>query len=132
VAILSSLLPYPLHFNSLPIKGELLIIADRNLPHINSVLLLDSDCLTDTASITTFQSLRPRLIDLLINALRTETDSTNAQHLLVSLFTCVQDLAEHNALQLDNGCVTDSKVSLSTSGRGSDASGPNETQNSSK
>ncbi|RWS27777.1 Ral GTPase-activating protein subunit beta-like protein [Leptotrombidium deliense] len=80
ISILLSLLSYPLHFTDLAIK----------------------DCLAETASPITFHSLRPRLISLMINALQTETDSTNAQMLLAGFLLCVQDAALY---EKDNGNV---------------------------
>ncbi|RWS11211.1 Ral GTPase-activating protein subunit beta-like protein [Dinothrombium tinctorium] len=78
ISILLSMLSYPLHFTALPIK----------------------DCLTETTSVVTFQSLRSRLINLMINALQTETDSTNAQMLLTGFLTIVQDAAMY---ETENG-----------------------------
>ncbi|KAI1295337.1 Ral GTPase-activating protein subunit beta [Halotydeus destructor] len=75
INIILSLLAYPLHFSELPIK----------------------DNLSESSSLLTFQSLRPRLISLMMNALRTETDSLNSQMLLAGFLTCVQDAAEAEA-----------------------------------
>lgn len=66
--------------------------------------LIIVDCLTDNSSLVTFRSLRPRFINLLINALRTENDSTNAQLLIVSLLTSVQDFVTR---ELNSGNLAD-------------------------
>ncbi|XP_015788001.1 ral GTPase-activating protein subunit beta isoform X2 [Tetranychus urticae] len=68
INLLLSMISYPLHFNELPIK----------------------DSLTDSSPIT-FRSLRPRFINFMINALKTEHDSLNVQMLLGGLLVCVQD-----------------------------------------
>lgn len=72
IHLLLSMLPLPLHFHNLPIK-------DLSKPSEKPLI--------------TFQSLRPRLINLLINALQVESDSTNTQMLLGGLLLCVQDAA---------------------------------------
>ena len=84
--------------------------------HSCSFSPVKADCLAETAATCTFLSLRPRLISLVINALRTETDSTNAQHLLLSLLTCVQDLTDHETLNgVTSGTLTDGQLRAITS-----------------
>lgn len=68
IKLLLSMLSFPLHFNALPIK----------------------DSLTNSSSIT-FRSLRPRFINLIINALRSEQDSLNVQMLLSGFLICVKE-----------------------------------------
>lgn len=72
IQILLSALPLPLHFHDLTIKD---LSGSFEKPAIK------------------FQNLRSRLMNLLINALQFETDSTNNQMLLGGLLMCVQDSA---------------------------------------
>ncbi|KAL3187251.1 hypothetical protein MRX96_025563 [Rhipicephalus microplus] len=65
--LLLSMLPLPLHYGNLTLKDF------------------------GTNQSITFQSLRARLMNLLIGALQIETDSTNTQMLLGGLLFCVQD-----------------------------------------
>ncbi|XP_054153241.1 ral GTPase-activating protein subunit beta-like isoform X2 [Oppia nitens] len=72
IKLLLSLFSYPLHFNELPIK----------------------ETLSETPS-TTFQSLRPRLINLQIQALCGETDSINVQMILGGFLLMVSDVSNN-------------------------------------
>ncbi|CAN7993650.1 unnamed protein product [Ixodes hexagonus] len=69
--LLLSMLPLPLHYGNLLLKDF------------------------GSNQTVTFQSLRPRLMNLLIGALQNETDSTNTQMLLGGLLFCVQDATAH-------------------------------------
>ncbi|CAN8022400.1 unnamed protein product [Ixodes persulcatus] len=69
--LLLSMLPLPLHYGNLLLKDF------------------------GSSQTVTFQSLRPRLMNLLIGALQNETDSTNTQMLLGGLLFCVQDATAH-------------------------------------
>ncbi|XP_076306424.1 ral GTPase-activating protein subunit beta isoform X2 [Tachypleus tridentatus] len=71
IHLLLSMLALPLHFGNLSIKDISSASCDK--------------------PVTTFQSLRPRLVNLLTNALQHETDSANTQMLLGGLLFCVQD-----------------------------------------
>lgn len=71
IHLLLSMLPLPLHFFNLPIKA---------IP-------------SSEKSSLTFQSLRIRLVNLLINALQVETESTNTHMLLGGLLFYIQDSA---------------------------------------
>ncbi|CAG2161455.1 unnamed protein product [Oppiella nova] len=80
IKLLLSLFSYPLHFNELAIKENL----------------------SETPS-TTFQSLRPRLINLQIQALCGETDSTNVQMILGGFLLMVSDASVHDSFtQIDS------------------------------
>jgi len=72
VHLLESILTLPLHFANMPIK-ELCPGSDRNTPPTN------------------FNHLKPRLVNLLVNALQVETETGNAQMLLGCLLLMVQD-----------------------------------------
>ncbi|KAG8201782.1 hypothetical protein JTE90_027266 [Oedothorax gibbosus] len=71
IHLLLSMLPLPLHFFNLPIKT--LSSCEKSTP--------------------TFQSLRIRLVNLLINALQVETESLNIHMLLGGLLFFIQDSA---------------------------------------
>ncbi|XP_054710281.1 ral GTPase-activating protein subunit beta-like isoform X3 [Uloborus diversus] len=71
IHLLLSMLPLPLHFFNLPIKT---ISAVEKAP-------------------LTFQSLRIRLVNILINALQVESESTNTHMLLGGLLFYIQDSA---------------------------------------
>lgn len=73
IHLLLSMLALPLHFQNLPIKE----LGNTN-PERGHV---------------TFAQLKPRLMNLLINALQVESDSQNAQMLLGGLMLSVQDSA---------------------------------------
>ncbi|KAI5710614.1 hypothetical protein M8J75_010125 [Diaphorina citri] len=77
--ILLSLLVLPLHYQNLGIKD------------------LNSSCAGDHGGDRTrpltFESLKPRLVNLVITALQVETDLQNTQSLLGGLLLCVQDSA---------------------------------------
>ncbi|KAG9508632.1 Ral GTPase-activating protein subunit beta [Fragariocoptes setiger] len=70
ISSLLSLLAYPFHFQSLPIRA----------------------CLDNSEPSLTFASLRPRLIRLLMIAMQTETDPLNIQMLLGGLSLALHDL----------------------------------------
>ena len=74
IHLLQSLLGLPLHFANMPIK-ELVPGADRSVP------------------LTNFNHLKPRIINLLVNALQVETETINAQMLIGCLMFLVQDAA---------------------------------------
>uniref|UniRef100_A0A8D8UV98 Ral GTPase-activating protein subunit beta n=2 Tax=Cacopsylla melanoneura TaxID=428564 RepID=A0A8D8UV98_9HEMI len=73
--ILLSLLVLPLHYQNLPIKD------------------LNSCSTSHHGHPLTFESLKPRLVNLVITALQVETDLINTQALLGGLLVCVQDSA---------------------------------------
>lgn len=88
IYLLMSLVALPLHFHNLPI---------RELPGRKS----------DPAGPFTFASLKPRLMNLVMNALQVETDAHNTHMLLGCLLACVQDSAaleqvDHSSSQQDN------------------------------
>ena len=66
------MLTLPLHFANMPIK-ELVPGTDRNTP------------------LTNFNHLKPKIVNLLVNALQVETETGNAQMLLGCLLLMVQD-----------------------------------------
>jgi len=72
IHLLESILTLPLHFANMPIK-ELVPGSDRNTP------------------LTNFNHLKPRIVNLLVNALQVETETGNAQMLLGCLLLMVQD-----------------------------------------
>ncbi|XP_037051455.1 ral GTPase-activating protein subunit beta isoform X9 [Bradysia coprophila] len=72
INILLSILALPLHFQTLPIRDLLNGPADKS---------------------TTFAQLKPRLINVLMNALQVESDEKNSHMLLGGLLLCVQDSA---------------------------------------
>ncbi|KAM9314681.1 ral GTPase-activating protein subunit beta-like isoform 3-T4 [Pholidichthys leucotaenia] len=76
ILILLSLLPVPLQFGS-----------------VQTEVLTDGDIASDDVTPTSFLSLKPRLIGILIGALQTETDTYNTQLLLGAMLSFVQDLA---------------------------------------
>ncbi|XP_073323632.1 ral GTPase-activating protein subunit beta [Pagrus major] len=76
IFILLSLLPLPLHF-----------------PSVQSEVLLDGQFGGDDVTAGSFQSLKPRLISVLIGALHTEADASNTQIILAAVLNLVQDLA---------------------------------------
>lgn len=74
IHLLMSLVALPLHFHNLPI---------RDLPGSRN----------DPTGPVTFASLKPRLMNLVMNALQVETDALNTHMLLGCLLACVQDSA---------------------------------------
>ena len=74
IHLLQSLLGLPLQFANMPIK-ELVPGADRSVP------------------LTNFNHLKPRIVNLLVNALQVETETINAQMLIGCLMFLVQDAA---------------------------------------
>lgn len=83
-----------------------------NNQQINFNVISIADCLTDNSSLITFRSLRPRFINLLMNALRNENDSTNAQLLTVGLLTSVQDFVTRES-ETSHHLIPDSSLSSS-------------------
>ena len=86
IHLLQSLLALPLHFANMPIK-ELVPGADRSQP------------------LTNFNHLKPRIVNLLVNALQVETETLNAQMLIGCLMFLVQDAAalEESELRQTDG-----------------------------
>ena len=79
ISILGSILPFPSHFQHLPIKE---IVPKKK----------DNEVSTTTE--ITFADLQLRVLDLLFNAIRVETNSKNVQHLLAGLMFLVLDFAK--------------------------------------
>ncbi|XP_065334606.1 ral GTPase-activating protein subunit beta isoform X7 [Cloeon dipterum] len=101
IQLLLSLLSLPLHYQNLPIK-ELCPSTDKgNATHV------------------TFALLKPRLMNILINALQAETDSVNCQMLLGGLMLSVQDSAtmeeSEKVLQPENAAGHESSSNLLSS-----------------
>uniref|UniRef100_A0A3B3SSD5 Ral GTPase-activating protein subunit beta n=1 Tax=Paramormyrops kingsleyae TaxID=1676925 RepID=A0A3B3SSD5_9TELE len=80
ISILLSMLPLPHHFGN--IKSEVLLEGKFSN---------DENSVSDKAQ--TFLSLRLRLVNILIGALQTETDSINTQMILGAMLNIVQDSA---------------------------------------
>ncbi|XP_058168057.1 ral GTPase-activating protein subunit beta [Anopheles ziemanni] len=80
INILLSLLALPLHFQALPIRDLMGGPNDRSI---------------------TFIHLKPRLINVLMNALQVETDPQNTHMLLGGLHLCVQDSVTFE--EMENG-----------------------------
>ncbi|KAK4886376.1 hypothetical protein RN001_002647 [Aquatica leii] len=77
INLLLSILVLPLHFQNIAIR-ELTTSGDRPI---------------------TFIELKPKLMNLLMNALQVESDPQNAHMLLGGLFLCVQDSAAFEAVE---------------------------------
>merc|ERR1719334_834766 len=74
IHLLESILTLPLHFANTPIKD--LTPGETSRPQL-----------------TNFSQLKPRIVNLLVNALQVETETGNAQMLLGCLLLMVQDSA---------------------------------------
>ncbi|XP_067010015.2 ral GTPase-activating protein subunit beta [Anabrus simplex] len=99
IHLLLSMLVLPLHFQNLPIKELGNVATDRHP--------------------LTFAQLKPRLMNLLINALQVEADPQNAQMLLGGLLLSVQDSAAAEEMdqvtQPDIGPCSDTTSNLLSS-----------------
>ena len=103
INILLSILSLPLHFQTLPIR-DLCGSADKYERIRRN--LFNWFCVEITFSIhrtTTFIQLKPRLINILMNAIQVETDAQNTHMLLGGLLLTVQDAAifEESVDQVD-------------------------------
>lgn len=78
IHLLLSMLPLPLHFFNLPLQD---IASPKEELHV------------------TFQSLRIRLVNLLINALQVESETVNTHMLLGGLLLCIQDSAASDEVE---------------------------------
>ncbi|KAL1272258.1 hypothetical protein QQF64_028120 [Cirrhinus molitorella] len=94
IHILLSMLPLPHHFGN--VKSEVLLEGKFSN---------DDNSLNDKA--VTFLSLKLRLVNILIGALQTETDSINTQMILAAMLNIVQDsaLLESVGAQAEVGSV---------------------------
>ncbi|XP_023691037.1 ral GTPase-activating protein subunit beta isoform X10 [Paramormyrops kingsleyae] len=94
ISILLSMLPLPHHFGN--IKSEVLLEGKFSN---------DENSVSDKAQ--TFLSLRLRLVNILIGALQTETDSINTQMILGAMLNIVQDsaLLESIGTQTEMGSI---------------------------
>jgi len=92
VHLLQSMLSLPLHFTNMPIKD---LVPGQNKPEAN------------------FSHLKPKLVNLLINALQVEIEPVNSQMLLGCLLLTVQDAAalEQADLQQSEGYSENSRNS---------------------
>ncbi|CAH1959120.1 unnamed protein product [Acanthoscelides obtectus] len=79
IQLLLSMLVLPLHFQNVPIK-ELINSGSNERP-------------------VTFLQLKPKLMNLLMNALQIESDPQNTHMLLGGLFLCVQDSAIYEQVE---------------------------------
>ena len=84
ISMLGSILPFPSHFQHLPIK-EIVPRKKENEGSSNAEL--------------TFAELQLRVLDLLFNAIRVESNSKNVQHLLAGLMFLVLDFAKREEIQ---------------------------------
>lgn len=108
ILTLLNLLAYPFHFQDLAIRN----------------------CLNGSSPITTFKSLRPRLLKLLFVAMQTESDATNMQILFGGLSLTIHDLSI-NSNKLSSGPKNDSLRSRHKSESTSSSITGNESFNSS-
>ncbi|KAL4646238.1 ral GTPase-activating protein subunit beta-like isoform X10 [Arapaima gigas] len=106
ISILLSILPLPHHFGN--IKSEVLLEGKFSN---------DDNSLPDKA--VTFLSLRLRLVNVLIGALQTETDSVNTQMILGAMLNIVQDsaLLESIGTQTEMGCANGSHTLVKSHSR---------------
>lgn len=100
INLLLSLLVLPLHFQNITIK-ELNTVASKfvivgNSFNSDKILII---ILGSMEQSVTFAQLKPRLMNLVMNALQVETDPQNTHMLLGSLFLCVQDSAAFEAVE---------------------------------
>ncbi|KAK7862306.1 hypothetical protein R5R35_014671 [Gryllus longicercus] len=106
IHLLLSMLVLPLHFQNLPIKE----LGNTGV---------SSSSLGSEKNPLTFAQLKPRLMNLLINALQVEGDPQNAQMLLGGLLLSVQDSAAAEEMdqitQLDVGPSSDTTSNLLSS-----------------
>ena len=93
IHLLQSLLALPLHFANMPIK----VSCDWwRAGHVTWILISDwpvKELVPGTdrnQPLTNFNHLRPRIVNLLVNALQVETEAQNAHMLIGSLMFVVQ------------------------------------------
>lgn len=96
INLLLSMLVLPLHFQNLTIK-ELISSTSSERP-------------------VTFGQLKPRLMNLVMNALQVETDPLNTHMLLGGLFLCVQDSAIFEGVEQVTQPSTETSSNLLSSG----------------
>ena len=102
IRMLGSILPIPSHFQNLPIKE---IIPRKN----------DNNGTTEI----TFADLQIRVLDLLFNAIRVESDSKNVQRLLAGLMFLVLDFAKREELNDLSGQNINENRETNTNGKDS-------------
>ncbi|XP_038075013.1 ral GTPase-activating protein subunit beta-like isoform X2 [Patiria miniata] len=81
IHLLLSMLCLPHHFKNLPIQD---LMTGKEMT---------TEDLLGRTELVTFQSLKPKLVDLMITAVQCETDSYNTQMLLGAMHFCVLDSA---------------------------------------
>lgn len=96
IHLLLSMLVLPLHFQTVTIK-ELIATGSTERP-------------------VTFGQLKPRLMNLVMNALQVETDPLNTHLLLGGLFLCVQDSAVFEGVEQVTQPTVESATNLLSSG----------------
>ena len=105
ISMLGSILPFPSHFQHLPIKE---IIPRKK----------ENDGLQSTE--ITFADLQLRVLDLLFNAIRVESDYKNVQHLLAGLMFLVLDFAKREEMcELPGQNINDVNKDTNASGKDS-------------
>ncbi|XP_055638220.1 ral GTPase-activating protein subunit beta isoform X2 [Toxorhynchites rutilus septentrionalis] len=90
INVLLSILALPLHFQTLPIRDITGGPADRMI---------------------TFVQLKPRMINILMNALQVESDAQNTHMLLGGLHLCVQDSGTFEELEIGPDALNTSQQS---------------------
>lgn len=90
IQLLLSMLVLPLHFQNVIIKELINTGENETLKTICSLKLFS---LGSNEKPVTFLQLKPKLMNLLMNALQIESDPQNTHMLLGGLFLCVQDSA---------------------------------------
>lgn len=98
IHLLLSMIVLPLHFQNTPIKELISGGHDQQRP-------------------LTFGQLKPKLMNLLMNALQIETDPQNTHMLLGGLFLCVQDSAIFEKIEQIQQPITETTSTLLSSGK---------------
>lgn len=93
IHLLLSMLSLPLHFQTLPIRDLSNTSLDKCVAAFLKYIIYFYCKMFSTFRMTTFAQLKPRLINILMNALQVETDAQNTHMLLGGLLLCVQDSA---------------------------------------
>ncbi|XP_018330220.1 ral GTPase-activating protein subunit beta isoform X2 [Agrilus planipennis] len=94
INIVLSIIILPLHFQNVNIKELINQGSEKNV---------------------TFAQLKPRIMNLVMNALQVENDSTNTHMLLGGLFLCVQDSAAFESVEQVTQPSTDTSSNLLSS-----------------
>lgn len=120
IHLLLSMIVLPLHFQNVCIKELTTLTGTHHAQSLTNTVShthLSLFHLAQNDRPTTFAQLKPRLMNLVMNALQVESDPQNTHMLLGCLSLCVQDAAAFESVEQVTQPTTETASNLLSSGK---------------